>query len=623
MIRDRLARLEDRMFRLREKLSTAEPENAKRLEAALEQSGTLSVQARAERLVAALRDPGTLDVSIEEQERLVADLEVIMAVLLDRDPNDARRREELARLTEIKENLDRLIQEQSQQRQDAARRVQNERLGKRIAAAHKQLEALKEAQRNLAERTAQADVADPAESQALAPEQEDLRDQAERLRREIEQIARRKSALDPDAPTTEKPNKDSAEAKPQSADSAEESPLGDAAQQVEGAAQDMAKAAEQQRGGQPQSATKEQEAAIEKLQRAIHRLQEAQEKLEEDAESDQAAAEQRRIAQETQRLARRMQPQPADGDNPPQQNGEQGGEQPPQGQNPGSPAPEKSPEQTPQQQSPTPGQENVERAEQHMDDAAERFNKKENDQAILEQDKALDELERAKRELEETLKQLRREEQEEVLASLEARLRDMLQQQTAINQETQPLSALGEANFGRAEALKCAELADRQAEVREAADSSNRLLEEDGTTIVFPNMMQQLAVDMQTIASRLAASQVGPLTTAMQEDVLATLTELLESLARLREKMQEQQRGGGGGGAPSAGAPLVPTSAELKLLKTSQARINRQTDIAQGAGEVDKAGEIGEILSRAARQQAELRDMAREIQQRAEKEGAP
>ncbi|HRX86162.1 MAG TPA: hypothetical protein P5572_14165, partial [Phycisphaerae bacterium] len=243
----------------------------------------------------------------------------------------------------------------------------------------------------------------------------------------------------------------------------------------------------------------------------------------------------------------------------------------------------------------------------------------------LEQDQALDELDRAKRELEETLKQLRKEEQEEVLASLEARLRDMLEKQTAINTETQPLTELGADNFTRAETLKCADLADRQRAVSEAAGTGVRLLQEDGTTVVFPNILQQLADDTQTIADRLAAAQVGPLTTAMQADAQAVLTELLESLKKLREKMQQdKQAGGGGGGGAGASAPLVPTSAELKLLKSSQVRINRATAAAEEAARKDdNAADVAAMLKRAAAQQQDLVEMARGIQERAEKEMQP
>lgn len=607
MIRDRLARLEDRMFRLREKLNTAEPENARRLEAALEQAGALDVKARVDRLIVALQNSSRLDAPIAEQEKLVADLEAVLGVLLDRNPDDGRRRAELERLAQIKENLDRVIGEQMEQRRSAARAVQAQRLAKRIADAADALEKLKSAQAELMERPDTDPQAAPADPPPAGAEQAQLAERAGGLQREVEQLSRRLAELQeagPGAAPTEPPPGDA-----DPLNQPRSGPLDDVARGVEGAKQNMQQAADEQKAGDAAEAKPEQQAAIEKLTRAIHRLQEEQQKLAGGDEKEPAGEAQRRVAGETQKLAEQMKP-PTGAD----------GEQPDGGQpdESGQPSPRNS-QDSPQSGKPSPGQENVERARQHMDDAAERLDETDTEQAILEQDKALDELERAKRELEETLKQLRREEQEEVLAGLEARIRDMLERQTAINSETGPLAALGAANFTRSETLKCAELADRQREVSEAAGASVRLLEEDGTTVVFPNMMRQLQTDTRTIAERLTAAEVGPLTVTLQADAHAALTELLDAIRKLREKMQQDKQSGPAGGGGAAGsAPLVPTSAELKLLKNSQVRINRQTQAAQDAG-----ADAAAILQRCAAQQKELLEMARGMQDRAEKEMQP
>jgi hypothetical protein len=152
------------------------------------------------------------------------------------------------------------------------------------------------------------------------------------------------------------------------------------------------------------------------------------------------------------------------------------------------------------------------------------------------------------------------------------------------------------------------------------------MLEEDGTTIVFPTLMRQLADDMRSIAARLAELNAGPLTTGAQRDTLATLEELLASLKKLREQ-RAQQAGGpmGGGGGGAMDAPLVPTSAELKMLKSSQLRINADTETAHKAIEENEPGgdDAHGLLQRAARRQTELTTMTREMQQRAERGHGP
>jgi hypothetical protein len=262
----------------------------------------------------------------------------------------------------------------------------------------------------------------------------------------------------------------------------------------------------------------------------------------------------------------------------------------------------------------------MEQAERHMRKAADELDKQEKEPATQEQDRALDQLERAQRELEEALRQLRDEEKEEILRSLEARIAEMVADQKQVNSETTPLHALKVENFTRVEQLKCAELGERQAKLAEAANTCVRLLEEDGTTVVFPRVMAQLAEEMQDLAVRLAGQDVGRLTIMVQEDVLTALTELLESLKRLREEQQNQQRGGGGGAPGGSGAPLVPTSAELKMLKRSQLRVNRVTRAgAEAPADGEAPTAVEQLLKDAAADQAELVELARELQQRSER----
>ena len=122
------------------------------------------------------------------------------------------------------------------------------------------------------------------------------------------------------------------------------------------------------------------------------------------------------------------------------------------------------------------------------------------------------------------------------------------------------------------------------------------------------------------VAGELAQVNAGAITQSTQAGILETLQELLDAV----KKLQEQQQAGQGGmmaGGGAGEAPLVPTSAELRMLKTSQLRVNQQTDVAAEAlqkGDADPA-EVTGALQRASARQAQLKDMARELQERAEK----
>ncbi len=608
MILDRLARLEDRMFRLREKLAEAEPENAAKLQAALKRAGRLDVKTRIENLTEALRSSAALDDAADEQAQLLADLESVLNVLLDRNLDDEALRAERRRLAEIKQELDQIVRRQQALRQQTANAARAQRLARQVQAAQQQLEAILEQQNELQERTQSTEAADADAAQRQSAEQQRLAEQAERMTRELNRLSNEAQGLEA---AQQNPG---AEAPSQQTDNesnpASES-LQQAAEQTRDGAEDM-QAASDQRVDDRAEAVRKQQDAEDKLRDAIHRLEEAHKRLEAQGNTPKDAEAQRELSQRTHRLAERMQPAPST-----DQGQDPNGETPDGGQSPDAPS-----DQQPQNEQ-TPGQPNVDRAQQHMDDAGRKLDEQDPADAVLEQDKALDELERAQRELEETLRQMRQEEKEETLRNIESRLQEMLAGQSAVNAETQPLSELGADNFSRIETLKCAELAARQDEVAKAAEHCVRLLEEDGTAIVFPQVMRQVAEDMRAIARRLGNQNVGRLTTSMQADVRATLDELLAALEKLREEMeqQKQQAGGAGAGGGAAGAPaLVPTSAELKLLRTSQARINRQTATAADAREAGEAApDVNAVLQRAADKQAELVEMARAMQQRAEK----
>jgi hypothetical protein len=76
------------------------------------------------------------------------------------------------------------------------------------------------------------------------------------------------------------------------------------------------------------------------------------------------------------------------------------------------------------------------------------------------------------------------------------------------------------------------------------------------------------------VADLLAGQNTGVYTQQVQKEIEKTLEELIEALQRAQ---QQGGGGGGGGGGQQQNPPLVPNSAELKLLKAAQLRVNRRT----------------------------------------------
>ncbi|MCH7751117.1 MAG: hypothetical protein IH898_03030 [Planctomycetes bacterium] len=212
-----------------------------------------------------------------------------------------------------------------------------------------------------------------------------------------------------------------------------------------------------------------------------------------------------------------------------------------------------------------------------MQQAIERLEEAKREAAADEQEQALRELEQAKADLERILRQLREEEMERMLVLLEARFRKMLAAQVAVYQQTKSLDAT--QTHAKEHELEIAggRLSRKQRLIVRDADRALILLREDGTSVAFPEAVEQAREDMQAVADRLAEVKLGEITQALEEDIIEALEETLAALQQaikeLREQKARQQRGGGEPGEQ----PLVDQLAELRMIRALQMRINRRT----------------------------------------------
>lgn len=111
-------------------------------------------------------------------------------------------------------------------------------------------------------------------------------------------------------------------------------------------------------------------------------------------------------------------------------------------------------------------------------------------------------------------------------------------------------------------------------EISELGQQAYDLLLEDGTSVVFPEMVQQINADLNRVALFLQSEQTGPLTQLVQAEIESGIEEMLQALKKSR---QQGQGGGGGGGGGGGNQPLLQKSAELKMLRAAQLRVNRLT----------------------------------------------
>jgi hypothetical protein len=569
MIRDRFQRFQDRIFALSEELSEVEPDNAARLARALERTGELGLPEKLERIVQLLDDPSMLHRAVEEQSTWLADADRVLSILLERDSENEQRREEIERLEAYRKQIGELLEQQHGLRNEAARATATQRMRDQLDQAIQRLDALLGRQGQVAQQSQAAAGAD--ERKQAAGEQDRLAGEADELAEDLKRMA------EPPAAQAEE-DKELQEAREKTKAAGES---------TRNAAQSMSQAGQQLQQDAASQAQEQQQSAEELLQKAREQLQAAKEALGEQPPTEQQSEQQKGLAEKTQQLGNQM-----------QQDAESGDSQSKSGQ-----------------QSQQSAQQNLQQAEKEMNDAAESLEQKKPDEATPSQDRAIEQLEEAKRELEEQLQQMRKEEREETLRDLEARFRDMLARQRPINEATIELDGIGADHFGRSDQLRLADLSAQQLKLSEDAAACLHILDEEGTTVAFPHVVGQLSEDMRTVSERLAQAQVGSVTQTIEREIVETLEQLLDAVKKMQEENEQNQ---GQSGDPQSGdSPLLPKSAELKLLRASQERVNnRTTAIQTGVAEGREPPQSGHsALKKLATRQLECLEIAKDIRE--------
>lgn len=262
-------------------------------------------------------------------------------------------------------------------------------------------------------------------------------------------------------------------------------------------------------------------------------------------------------------------------DSPPSQS-------PPSEGQPGSPPPsEESSDQPPNQpQDPADRATNrLKAAQQQMEQARKKLDDAQRKGAADRQQQAIKELEQAKAELERVLRQLREEELERTLTQLAARFRKMLEMQTAVYDGTVRLDHVPQVERNHDHEIESARLSREESQIVHEVEKALSLLHEEGSSVAFPEAVEQMRDDMKQVAERLAAIKVDKLTQGLEEDIIAALEETVAALDKAIKDLEKKRTPPGR--QPAAGQPgempLVDKLAELKMIRSLQMRINKRT----------------------------------------------
>ena len=247
------------------------------------------------------------------------------------------------------------------------------------------------------------------------------------------------------------------------------------------------------------------------------------------------------------------------------------------------------------------------RAERNMQDAVQRLDAENLEGALEDQEDALAELNRTEDQLRQERERLEQERREKVTSVVLARLYTMLADQQLIGKETSELEkqrkllpADGKRSvFGVAEAFDFAgrSLARRERSLATDAEDILRVLTEDASSVVAPEILRRIIADLENVSGRMDESDTGPLVQALQQDVETSLKELIEALqpARNRNRMernrqrsggaeekrqqgQQQQQGEGEEGEQDQDQKdLITPVMELRMLISAQRRVRART----------------------------------------------
>ncbi|MFN3191086.1 MAG: hypothetical protein ACE361_11225 [Aureliella sp.] len=310
----------------------------------------------------------------------------------------------------------------------------------------------------------------------------------------------------------------------------------------------------------------------------------------------------------------------------------QGGDpqNPQQGRQNGSPEQQPSPG---RQKPKSPSEKAAERyqdAKQRMREAQEALENAKRENAVEKQEQAEEELRAVVEELEQILRQLREEEIERSLASLEDRLRRMLDLQNSVVDETNRLLEIGGGESGNRQVeIRASKLAKEENKILAEGERALLLLREEGSSAAFPEAVQQMNSDIAKVATRLSDGKVDPFTVSLEEEIVAALEEMVGALVQVQKeneakKQQRQQQQGPGQSGQQGDQPLVDQLAELRLILTLQKRINKRTngmskmlqdpdDVVGQASDAEILSELKELSNR----QSDIYRVTRDIQNNA------
>lgn len=258
---------------------------------------------------------------------------------------------------------------------------------------------------------------------------------------------------------------------------------------------------------------------------------------------------------------------------------------------------------------PTPGNEQMQRAADQMRQAGDRLSESKPGDAKDRQQESLDEMQKALDELDDALRQTRKDEIEQTLDALQTRLQQMLQREQEVAAVLDGWLGKDAATRGPDDFVALTDAAKTQQQVTDEGNQALALMLDEGSTIIVPELLRQMVSDMTAVRGDLNVSKPTEQTRKTLRDVIDLLTELLDAIDKKREddRKQDDQQQQPQQQQQQQEQTLLPKSAELKMLRSSQMRLNQRTPAAD---------ESATVLADLSARQRRLSELTRQMHER-------
>jgi hypothetical protein len=157
--------------------------------------------------------------------------------------------------------------------------------------------------------------------------------------------------------------------------------------------------------------------------------------------------------------------------------------------------------------------------------------------------------------------------------------------------------------------------ADKELAIIAEAEKALKLMEGEGSAVVFAGVLREVKGDMEAVQRRLNEGRVEKQTQDIEQDIIDQLTMMKEALKKAKQDLQDQQNKPPSENSGKPNQKLIDLLNELRLIKMQQEQVNKRTInySKQDPGEQAKDTLVHAELKQLADRQKVLQDMLHKI----------